>query len=94
MCWHCGSPVRESEPFGRSLRCPDCGRDLRCCENCRFYRPGTRDCSESQAELPRERDRANFCDWFSLNPLLRQSRPGEMKGKKEDAKSAFEALFK
>ena len=94
MCWYCGSAVTDAEPIGRSLRCPDCGKDLRSCRNCRHFRP--EGCAESQAEKPPESDRANFCDWFSLNPRFRESSAGEKKSRNaaSAAKSAFNDLFK
>jgi hypothetical protein len=93
MCWYCGSPVADSEPLGRSLRCIDCGKDLRSCKNCRHFRPSG--CAESKGEIPAESDRANFCDWFSLNPLFRNVSTGEKKSKNEatSARSAFDDLF-
>jgi predicted RNA-binding Zn-ribbon protein involved in translation (DUF1610 family) len=97
MCWYCGSPIADPEPLGRSLRCPDCGKDLRVCRNCRFHLPGARgDCSEPNAEAPADKDRGNFCDWFSLNPRFRSSTAGEQKARNAagGAKSAFEDLFK
>ena len=94
MCWYCGSPITDSEPLGRSLRCSDCGKDLRSCKNCRHFRPSG--CAESAAEIPAEPERANFCDWFSLSPLLKHSSGGEKKSRDdaESAKSAFNDLFK
>ena len=98
MCWYCGSPVTDPEPLGRSLLCTDCGKDLRSCRNCRHYRPSG--CAESAAgskgEIPLEPDRANFCDWFSLNPLFRNVTAGEKKAKNlsDSARSKFDDLFK
>ena len=94
MCWYCGSPVTDSEPLGRSLKCLDCGKDLRSCKNCRHLRASG--CAESQAEKPSEVERANFCDWFSLNPRFRNATAGERKSADAgtSAKSAFEDLFK
>ncbi|MDR2104118.1 MAG: hypothetical protein LBP42_08465 [Treponema sp.] len=97
MCWYCGAPVQEEEPFGRSLRCSSCGKDLRSCRNCRFYLPGGRgDCSESQTDPPSDKERANFCDWFSLNLRFKAASAGEkrLKDAAVSAKSAFEDLFK
>ncbi|QQO08596.1 hypothetical protein [Breznakiella homolactica] len=95
MCWYCGSPVTDPEPIGRSLRCADCGKDLRCCRNCRFYISGG-GCSESHGEIPQDKDRANFCDWFSLSPALRSAGTGEKAARDaaSSAKTAFEDLFK
>lgn len=94
MCWFCGSPVNDPEPIGRSLRCADCGKDLRCCRSCRHYLPGG--CAESQAEKLPESDKANFCDWFSFNKKFRSVTGGEGKARNDanDAKAAFNDLFK
>ena len=94
MCWYCGSPITDAEPLGRSQRCLDCGKDLRSCRNCRHYLPGG--CAESQTEKTPEPDRANFCDWFSLNPRFKQATEGEKKSLNAaaSAKSAFDDLFK
>jgi len=96
MCWYCGLPVTEQEPFGRSLLCASCGKDLRSCRNCRFFLPSARaDCSEANAQPPPDKERAGFCDWFSLDPKYR----GETAGQKNDmekakaARTAFDNLF-
>lgn len=97
MCWFCGSPVTDAEPLGRSLRCPECGKDLRSCRHCRFYLPGSRgDCGESHAEPAADKERGNFCDWFSLNPRFRSSGAGERKARDAaaSARTAFDDLFK
>ena len=98
MCWYCGTPVTDEEPIGRSLRCPDCGRDLRVCRHCRFYLPGARgDCREPGAEAPGDKERSTFCDWFSLDPRFRRAPEGPASdgyAAKAGAKSAFEDLFK
>jgi len=97
MCWYCGLAVTDEEPIGRSLRCTECGKDLRSCCNCKFYLPGSRnDCSESSAQPPSDREQANFCDWFSLNPKYK-TESGGMKAEQNKAaaaKSAFDDLFK
>ena len=98
MCWYCGSPITDPEPIGRSLSCLDCGKDLRACKNCRHYRPGS--CAESfagsGAEIPSDQTRANFCDWFSLNPKYKNPTQGEQKSSSaaSNAKAAFDDLFK
>jgi hypothetical protein len=96
MCWYCGSSVTEQEPFGRSLRCAVCGKDLRSCRNCKFCLSGARgDCSETSAEPVADKERANFCDWFLLNPKYRIETAGHKKEmeKAKSAKSAFDNLF-
>ena len=96
MCWFCGSPVTGPEPIGRSFRCPDCGRDLRSCRNCRSYLPGIRgDCRESQAEPVADKERGNFCDWFALDGKYRGKTAGDGKAKDAaaEARRAFDKLF-
>ena len=77
----------------RSGVCPKCGKDLRVCLNCVFYSPGAHwDCRENIPEAVRDKDRANFCDYFRF----RQggaAEPGPGRAKKENARDAFEQLF-
>ncbi|MDR3247636.1 MAG: hypothetical protein LBT39_02515 [Treponema sp.] len=99
MCWYCGVPVTAAEPIGRSLRCDTCGKDIRSCRNCRFYSPGSSgNCREPQAaaDPPSDRERANFCDWFSLDLKFRSPGTGPKKemGQADAAKTAFDSLFK
>ena len=96
MCWYCGIPITDEDPIGRSLRCTQCGKDLRSCMNCKFFLAGLRgDCSESGAQPPHDRERANFCDWFSLNPKYRTASEGmgNVQNKAAAAKTAFNNLF-
>jgi len=77
----------------RSSVCPKCGKDLRVCLNCVFYGPGAHwGCRENIPEAVRDKDRANFCDYFRF----RKDGPSdqERKGsKKESARDAFDQLF-
>ena len=95
MCWFCGSPVTNPEPIGRSLLCNYCGKDLRSCCNCRHYLSKERNCKEPQGENPSEKERANFCDWFGLNPLFKESSAGRKNAADAagQAKEAFNKLF-
>ena len=65
MCKKCGKPF----PCGqitRSSVCEYCGRDLHSCVNCKFYSPGSHyDCHETVDELVKDKEKANFCDYFS-----------------------------
>jgi predicted amidophosphoribosyltransferase len=94
MCWYCGSPITNPEPIGRSAVCPDCGKDLRSCCNCRHYLKAEKNCAEPQGENPTEKDRANFCDWFGLNSKFRNASGGEKNDVQGEAKAAFNNLFK
>jgi len=89
------------------MTCPSCGTDSRSCKNCRFYSPGSvYDCAERVEEPVKEKDRANFCDHFQLNPAFRCDHPvkGKISGTgasgpsasaaASSGRSAFEDLFK
>ncbi len=96
ICNHCGREVRLIGKIARTDECPHCHQDLHCCRNCRFFDPGkSRQCRETQADYVKEKDRANFCDYFSPNrdvPLdTRSIRPSS---KPDDVRSAFDKLFK
>jgi len=78
------------------MRCVNCGKDLRSCKNCRFYLSGARgDCRETNAEPQPDKERANFCDWFSLDEKFRNPAPeNQGKGKAAASREAFDNLFK
>lgn len=97
MCWYCGLPITDEEPIGRSMRCLKCGKDLRVCKHCKFFLPGSRgDCRETNAEPQADKEKSNFCDWFSLDAKFRCETTGQSKEReKADAsKAAWENLFK
>jgi hypothetical protein len=45
--------------------------------------------------MTEDKERANFCDWFSLDPRFRSAAAGEKNARNAaaSAKSAFDALF-
>ena len=95
VCCHaCSADLEFEDPIGRSQRCPRCGSDLRCCLNCRFHDISSyNDCAEPSAERVLDKDRANFCDYFSPNG----SGVVELMGKggaSTDGLSELEKLFR
>ena len=89
-CFFCGREIGGSEKIYRSSLCPDCGKDLRICYNCKFYAPGYQwDCRETISELVRDKDSANFCDFFSFAGQGGKNTNQD----KEKARSVFEKLF-
>lgn len=76
--------------IGRGDECSHCGADLHVCKNCEFYDPKSyNECRERSADVVREKDRSNFCDFFSP----RKGAFGAA-AEKEKMMSAAEALFK
>lgn len=64
-CQACKKPLSIGRETGRREVCPFCSADLHACLNCRFFdRSAPKQCRESQADLVREKDKANFCDYF------------------------------
>jgi hypothetical protein len=65
-CHSCLTPAEVLGVVSRSARCERCGAELRCCLNCRFHESSAyNECLETSAERVLEKDRANFCDYFS-----------------------------
>lgn len=93
-CYHCGAPlpaVGGGVGIGRRDTCAGCHRDLHACVQCANWDPSARICREPSAEAVRDREVANFCDWFRLGP--RGSRAGQADAAAK-ARAAADALFK
>ena len=89
-CAFCGEAVHVKRKVGRSDICPKCGRDLRCCKQCKFYdHHAYNEWREVSAERIVDKERANFCDYF----VPRGSSRGSVDPTRE-AKEALEALFR
>jgi hypothetical protein len=53
---------------GRRDTCPDCGAEIRTCRNCRHFEPNVaKQCKEPFAEVPMDKDSANFCEFFQIS---------------------------
>jgi hypothetical protein len=83
--------LASGERVGFRDTCPGCGADLHACRHCRHHDPtAARGCREPHAEVVRDPERANRCDWFA---------PGEGGGAadrreaREDARARLDALF-
>lgn len=89
-CFNCGKELKFAGNVGRRDECPHCRADVHVCKNCEHYDPKVyNECRETQADVVREKDRANFCDYFS-------PRKGgvNIDDKKAALRAAAEALFK
>ena len=89
-CAFCGKEIKLEDKVSRKDTCQHCGRDLRCCKQCKFHDVHAyNECREVSAERVVEKERANFCDYF----IPRGSSQGKV-NKEQEAKKALEALFK
>ncbi|MCB9030372.1 MAG: hypothetical protein H6619_04915 [Deltaproteobacteria bacterium] len=90
-CYHCGTELILSDTVGRKEECQACGYDLHCCYNCKFYdKTAYNECKEPQAERTLDKDKANFCDYFTMS----QGKAGTKGDDKSAAKKALDDLFK
>jgi hypothetical protein len=66
VCWRCGHSLEKlTLPLARLDECPACNAHLHICRMCIFYEPAvTKACREDDADEIREKERANFCDYF------------------------------
>ncbi|HUZ17628.1 MAG TPA: hypothetical protein VMV68_04525 [Spirochaetia bacterium] len=90
-CYFCGHELQDDTRIYRSSTCSSCGKDLKICLNCKFYEPGAHwDCHETIDELVADKERANFCSYFSLS-AERRTRSG--KASENAARSRLNDLF-
>lgn len=93
QCQSCGASVTLAEPIPRDSECESCHHDLRCCKNCRHY--DTRynnSCRETEAEPVEDKNRRNFCEFFSFNPTPFAG--AKQSNRAADARAKLDALFK
>jgi len=95
LCWKCGHQIQY--PSGSRVAnrdsCPKCDADLHACRNCRLYDPAKHNqCSEPQADWVRDKEAANYCDYFQPNLVLMAG--NEPSSPPDNAKKKFDSLFK
>ena len=93
-CFKCGTAI-ELEKVSRRDECPTCGNDLRVCLNCAFYAESKSNaCEEPQAEPVKEKDRANYCDFFRFRETAARGSATSQKSGKTEAERLWNDLFK
>ncbi len=90
FCHYCGAQLEARKPV-RTDTCASCKRDVKVCLNCTFYDEGVENkCREPQAEWVKEKDRANFCEYFRFS-----GKPGKPGSSREQAaRKKLDDLFK
>jgi ribosomal protein L40E len=70
VCWKCGASLEDlSLPLRRLDECRKCGAELHVCRLCEWYSPTVaKQCREPVAEEVKDKERANFCDYFKPRP--------------------------
>lgn len=90
VCAFCGAEVEIIDRVGRLDECPSCKRDLHSCLQCKFYdRSFHNQCTENQSPYVSDKERANFCEFFSFGREVEGERRAS-----EESKRKLETLFK
>jgi hypothetical protein len=91
VCWKCGASLEEmSLPLLRLDECPQCHAELHVCKMCEWYSVAVaKHCRETIAEEVKDKQRANFCDYFK--PKQDAYSPASADAAK--AKTDLESLF-
>ena len=74
LCWKCGAGLGDLPlPLARLAECLTCNTELHVCRMCKLYDPKVaKSCREPIAEEVKDKDRANFCDYFNASALAFQ----------------------
>jgi len=92
-CAECGALLENlSETFGQ---CPKCGFELHSCKQCEHFDPSSRfECNQPIPERVFPKDKRNNCSFFSMRIRLEKETSSKAAQKPNDARQAFENLFK
>lgn len=92
VCWKCGTTLSGVPlPLSRLSACLNCGAELYVCRLCEFHDPKLRQgCREDRAEHVQEKERANFCEFFSPKHDAYAAKDGVAA---EKARAELDALF-
>lgn len=90
ICFNCRKTNTSMGKIGFRDECIHCRSDLHVCKNCEFYDVKVyNECRETSADVVREKERANFCDFFSPG----KNSPSAL-DEKARLKAAADSLFK
>jgi hypothetical protein len=91
-CHACGATVTVDGRVMRREVCSSCEADLHVCLNCTFHDPGAQNqCREPVAEPVRDKDRSNYCTYFSFAV---EASEAERESEADAAKRRLDSLFK
>jgi hypothetical protein len=92
VCWKCGTSLADyTLPLRRLEECRKCGAELHVCKMCEWYSIAVaKHCREPIAEEVKDKERANFCDYFKPRSGAYSAAPVDAAAK---AKSDLDALF-
>jgi hypothetical protein len=93
VCWGCGASLAGlSLPLCRTDECPSCRRQLHVCRLCLNFAPHRpKKCRQEEAEEVRNKEQANFCDWFKPRP---GAFDGAIASAEQQARNRLDDLFR
>jgi hypothetical protein len=96
FCHKCSAEQKDlaNPKVGRRDSCESCNSDLHVCYNCLHYDKNSyNECKESQADRVLEKNRSNFCDYFSFKNTSGATKLDQNSEKKEQLKK-LDDLFR
>ena len=91
-CYRCGASLAHlSLPLSRQDECPQCRNYLHVCKMCVHFDPSVpKQCREDDAEEVFEKERLNFCDWYSASETAFDPKK---RSEEEQARAELDTLF-
>lgn len=91
-CAQCGTVLQGSSADGK---CPKCGFELHSCKQCMYFDPGSRfECMQPVKERVAKKDVRNECTYYEMRVTREKETSTPAALKPNDARAAFENLFK
>ena len=92
VCWKCGASITDLPlPMSRTAECSICRVDLHVCRMCEFYDIRVAmNCREPIAADVRDKERANFCEYFAAKAGAYNGYAGDAT---QAARRQLESLF-
>jgi predicted RNA-binding Zn-ribbon protein involved in translation (DUF1610 family) len=92
-CAECGALLENLSES--SVQCPKCGFELHSCKQCEHFDPSQRfECNQPIPERISPKDKRNSCTFYSMRVRLEKETSSKQAQKPNDARQAFENLFK
>ena len=90
-CWKCGQALQDLLlPLARHEECPHCRAQLHVCRMCQLFDAAApQQCREPVADLVSDKQRANFCGYFEINPQAFGASPDQAAASRRELQALF-----
>lgn len=93
-CAQCGTVLQGAASSGQG-QCPKCGFELHSCKQCTYFDPGSRfECMQPVKERIAKKDARNECTLYEIRVTREKETSTPASLRPNDARAAFENLFK